>query len=202
MRVLYFIAAFVAMGTLAAFVARTLFAPTGLATGQPADPKEFLSGPQVGSKIPGPFEPLNINGKDAGEEACLYCRYGNAPVVMIFATKPTEGLDALVRHVEKAAVEAGRSGGVGACVVITESNEDTKTALSKLADKENLKQVVLGMIEPRFLKKYQLHSAAEVTVLLYSKLVVRVNHAYKPGELTEKVASDLGKEAATFLAEK
>jgi len=202
MRVLYFIAAFIAMGTLAAFVTRSLFAPAGLATGQAADANEFVSGPQVGSKIPGPFEALNINGKDAGEEACLYCRYGNAPVVMIFATKPTDGLNALIWHIEKAAVEAGKTGEVGACAVITESNADTKTALTKLADKENLKQVVLGMIEPRFLKKYQLHSAAEVTVLLYSKQVVRVNHAYKSGELTEKVASDLGQEAAIFLAEK
>ncbi len=202
MRVLYFVAAFVAMGMLAAFVSRSLFAPSGLATGQAADPNEFVSGPQVGSKIPGPFEALNINGKDAGEEACLYCRYGNAPVVMIFATKPTDGLNALVRDIEKAAVEATKTGEVGACAVITENNADTKTALTKLADKENLKHVVLGMIEPRFLKKYQLHSAAEVTVLLYSKQVVRVNHAYKTGELTEKVASDLGREAATFLAEK
>lgn len=201
MRVFYFIGAFIVMGMLAAFMARNLFAPSGLATGRPNDPNEFLSGPQVGAKIPGPFEPLNINGKDAGEEACLYCRYGNAPVVMIFATKPTEGLTALVRQVEKAAVGTGKGDEVGACVVITESNAETKTALTKLADQENLKKVVLGMVQRGQLKKYQLHPDAEVTMLLYSKQVIRVNHAYKAGELTEKVAGDLGNEAVKFFAE-
>jgi len=30
------------------------------------------SGPQVTEKVPGPFQPLNVNGPDAGKKACLY----------------------------------------------------------------------------------------------------------------------------------
>jgi hypothetical protein len=29
------------------------------------------SGPKVGNKIPGPFNPLNVTGEDAGEKRCL-----------------------------------------------------------------------------------------------------------------------------------
>jgi hypothetical protein len=29
------------------------------------------SGPQVGTTIPGPFNPLNVTGEDAGEKRCL-----------------------------------------------------------------------------------------------------------------------------------
>jgi hypothetical protein len=203
MRALYFLAAFLGVATLSTFVARSYFYPGEQADGGPAlDPNVFQSGPQVGSKIPGPFEPLNINGPDAGKEECLYCRYGDVPVAMIFATKPTEALSALIRRVEKAAEQAGKAGEVGACLVVTQSNADVEKALTKLADKENLKQVVLGMIEPRLLKKYQLHPDAEVTVLLYSKHVVRVNQAYKAGEFTEKVAEELGNETTKFLAAK
>jgi antitoxin component of MazEF toxin-antitoxin module len=58
------------------------------------------------------------------------------------------------------------------------------------------------MIEARFLKKYQLHPDAEVTVLLYSNQVIRVNRAYKKDEFTEKLAREVGEEAAKFLAAK
>jgi hypothetical protein len=193
MRVLYFAAAFLVMGTLAAFAARSFFRPGG---------SEFLSGPQVGSKVPGVFEALNINGKDAGEEACLYCRYGSAPVVMIFASKPTETLTTLLQPIEKGAAESAKAREVGACLVITQRNKEIRDSLGKLADKENYKQIVLGMIEPGGLKKYQLHADAEVTVLFYSNQVVRVNHAYKAGEFTEQVAREVGKEAADFLSAK
>ena len=50
---------------------------------------DVKSGPQVGSTLPGPFEPLNLNGPDAGDECCLFCKYGNNPVVMVFASKPS-----------------------------------------------------------------------------------------------------------------
>jgi hypothetical protein len=62
-----------------------------------AEPEDFLSGPQVESKIPGPFEPILMNGPNAGDAVCLYCQLGNAPTVMIFAPKPTDRLAAFVR---------------------------------------------------------------------------------------------------------
>lgn len=205
-RILYFMGAFILCGVTSGFLARWLFAPPSLAPGQSAS--EFQSGPQVGDKMPGPFHPLNINGKAAGDEDCLFCRYGNAPVVMVFAAKSTPGVTTLARQLEKAAAgaihhpEGNKEDEVGACLIVTENNDDVKGALTRLADAEKLKQVVLGMIESRYLKKYQLHSEAEVTVLMYSNQVVRVNRAYKAGELTEKAATEVGTEAATFLKQK
>jgi hypothetical protein len=164
-------------------------------------PGEFISGPQVGSKLPGPFEPLNINGADAGDEACLFCKYGNAPVVMIFASKPSDALTSLVQKVEKAAAGASRDE-IGACVVVTDASAETKTALNKLAGKENLKHVVLGMIEAEKMKQYELHPDAVVTVLLYSNQVVRLNRAFKTGELTEKAIAELAEETTKHYAAK
>jgi hypothetical protein len=184
-----------AAGALAAYFAAD--------RGTPARSGEFVSGPQVGSKIPGAFEPLNINGPDAGDEACLFCRFGNSPTVMVFATKPTEGVAAFTRQVEKAAAVATKAGNeVGACVVVTDPGEETRKELARLADKENLKNVILGVIEGRKLKAYELHPDAEVTVLLYDKRVVRVNRAFKAGEFTEKAVGELVPEVTKLYATK
>jgi hypothetical protein len=32
---------------------------------------DLKSGPQVGESIPGPFNPLNVNGPTAGQKQCL-----------------------------------------------------------------------------------------------------------------------------------
>ena len=100
-----------------------------------------MSGPPVGSKIPGPFEAFNINGEKAGEEDCLFCRYGNSSVAMIFATKPSEAVAALLEPIEKGAAEAMsiNHNNVGVCFVVTDSNAEIKSSLTKLAGKANYK---------------------------------------------------------------
>jgi len=196
MRAFYIAVAVVGLGVgaVAAYLA-------GRAPSDSGGSGEFVSGPQIGAKVPGAFEPLHVNGPDRGDEACVFCKYGNSPVVMIFAQKPSDALAVLVRKVEKAAAEA-IGGEVGACVVVTDTSDATKAALTKLADKENLKHVILAVIEPQKLKRYALHSDAEVTALLYSKQVVRANHAFKAGELTEKIVGEIADEAANLYAGK
>jgi hypothetical protein len=194
MRVLSIVAAVVVVGAVGAYLVAGRTTPTSAG--------EFVSGPQAGSKVPGAFEPLNINGPDAGDEACLFCKYGNAPVVMVFATKPTDGLAAFVRQLEKAAADAAKSAEVGACVVVTDTSDDTRKALGKLADKDNLKQVIVAVIDAPQLKAYKLHAEAEVTVLLYSKQVVRLNKAFRAGEFTEKAAGELATDVANHYSTK
>jgi hypothetical protein len=41
-----------------------------LLAGSAAEADKPKSGPQVGERIPGPFNPLNINGEDAGQKRC------------------------------------------------------------------------------------------------------------------------------------
>ncbi len=201
MRVFYFLAAFIVFATAATFLARGIYYPSNMTAEQPGEPGGFHSGPQPEVKVPGPFEPLNINGASAGKEECLYCRYGNAPTVMVFASRPSENLTSLIRNLDKAAATSGKPDDkIGACVIVTESNPETQAALTKIASQENLKHVILGMLDAREVKHYKLNPEAEATVLLYSKRVVRANHSYKPGELTLKTAEELGAEAGKFLA--
>src|ERR1700676_1472643 len=62
------------------------------------------SGPQVGEKVPGPFHPLNITGKSAGEKHCLYCDNGPAPVAVVFARELTPEVTALIKKLDDATV--------------------------------------------------------------------------------------------------
>ena len=75
--------------------------------------------------MPGPFEPLNLNGPDAGEEACLYCRFGNDPVVMVFARTQSDALTKLIEAAEKAAA-ANKARDLGACVVYLSTADPLK----------------------------------------------------------------------------
>jgi hypothetical protein len=154
----------------------------------------FASGPKVGAKLPGTFEPVLLNTADAGEECCVLCKFGNDPVVMVFAARPSAALAAMTQNLEKAALAA--KGPAGACVVVTDTSEATRTELKALAEKQGLKRVVLGVIDAPKLKHYALHPEAEATVLFYRKQVVSENRAFKAGEWTEKAAAELSEVVA------
>lgn len=154
------------------------------------------SGPQVGERVPGPFEPLHLTGPDAGEESCIFCKFGNDPVVLIFARAQSDGLTKLIAATEKAAAKH-QDAGLGTAVVYLDTGDDLKKSARKLADDEKLKLTVLTCIQPKDLESYKLAADADVTVLLYDKRTVRANHSFKKGELTdrtaEKVLADLPK---------
>lgn len=154
------------------------------------------SGPQVGDRLPGPFDPLHLSGPDAGEESCLFCKYGNDPVVMVFARSHSDGLAKLLKGAEAAAVKH-EAAGLGAAVVYLDTSAPLKASAKKLADDAKLKHAVLTCIEPKAMEAYKLSADADVTVLLYSNRTVRANHSFKKGELTdkavEKVLADLPK---------
>src|SRR5437667_4916749 len=103
-----------------------------LALSMPASaPDEFTSGPQVGATVPGQFLTLPLNGPDAGEETCLFCKYGNAPVAMIFAPKPSKELEKLVRELETAIAKAPEECGI--CAIVIDTSPVAKKELGKLA---------------------------------------------------------------------
>lgn len=161
---------------------------------------EFVSGPQVGTKLPGTFEPLHINGGDAGEECCIFCQYGNGPVAMVFAAKPSPAVAGLVAKLEK--IAAGAKGPTGACVIVMDTSNESRTELKQLAERQNLKHVVLAVINPGELKRYAVHPDAENTVILFNNQVVRVNRAFRAGELTEAAAEQIAKQAREHYAAK
>ncbi|MEZ6139365.1 MAG: hypothetical protein R3B84_02230 [Zavarzinella sp.] len=159
---------------------------------------ELKSGPQVGEKVPGPFHPLNINGEDAGEKACLFCKNGNAPVAMIFARKNTPELMALVKKID-AATESNKAASMGSFVVFLSDSPEMEAELKKAAKEASLKQCVLSIDNPAGPKGYNVAKDSDVTVVLYRARTVKANHAFKAGELNEKAIEKIVSEIPKIL---
>jgi hypothetical protein len=158
---------------------------------------DLKSGPQVGEDVPGPFHPLNVNGEDAGKKACLYCKAGDSPVVAIFARRVDDAaLKKLIAKVEDTAAKNPKAE-LNSFVVFCSNNDKLEGELKGFAEKANLKNVVLAIEVPAGPDKYNINREADVTVVLYKERVVKANHSFARGKLTEKdidtVSADIAK---------
>ena len=120
---------------------------------------------------------------------------------MIFAREVTDGLTSLVKKIDEA-TEKNHTCRMGSFVVFCSDEEGLKKKLEDLAEKKSLKKTVLTIDNPAGPEGYDIAKGADVTVLLYVGQTVKVNHAYKKGELTEREASRIVEELPKILPEK
>ncbi len=116
---------------------------------------------------------------------------------MIFAREITGPLTSLVKKID-AATGKNSDARMGSFVVFLSDDENMEQKLKDLAKKENLKHTVLSLMpNPAGPSGYNVNKEADVTVVLYTKQNVKVNHAYKKGELkeadVEKIVGELPK---------
>lgn len=162
---------------------------------------ELTSGPQVGEKLAGPFQPLNINGSSAGEKHCLYCENGSNPVVMIFARNPEcPQTIKLIKEVD-ATVAKNEGCKMGAFVVFCTDDSTAETKIKALCEKEKFKKIVLSIDSPAGPKGYKVAKDADVTVVLYTDRTVKANCAHKAGELKDESIQKVIKDVAKIAPE-
>ena len=167
-----------------------------------ASAAEIKSGPQPGEKIPGPFNPLNINGEDAGEKRCLVCKNGTNPVIMVFARSTDDPAVAkLIKAVDDATAK-NASADMGSFVVFCTDDDKAETKLKELAEKEKYKKVILSIDNPAGPKKYNISQEADVTVVFYNQHMVKANHAFKAGELKDGDITKIVSEVSTITPSK
>ena len=145
------------------------------------------SGPQVGEKVPGPFEPLNINGDNAGKKFCQYCINGPNPVAMVFARDCNPAVKKLIKEID-AATAKNSDAKMGSFFVFLSDDEALEKKLKEIAKKDELKKTVLT-IDPANapeVEAYNIDPGADVTVVLYTGRVVKANFAFKKGQMTDK----------------
>jgi protein-disulfide isomerase len=146
--------------------------------------EQLTSGPQVGDKVPGPFEPLNVTGPDAGKERCLYCKNGTHPVAMIFAREVSKPVARLIKKIDQATAHHSDAH-MGSFVVFLSGSDAMPEHLKKLAEKEGIKHTILSVMESAP-KAYDINPQADVTVVLYTNHTVKANYAFEKGQLTDK----------------
>jgi hypothetical protein len=157
-----------------------------------AEPK---SGTQVGEKV-FPFHPLNCTGDHAGEKYCLICENGPNPVAMIFARRVTPELTRLIKRIDEATAK-NKERSMGSFVVLLSDSDNLEIELKELAKKEKIQHCILAIDDPEGPKGCNIAPEAEVTVVLYSMQIVKANHTFKKGELSDKgieaIVADLAK---------
>ncbi|MCC6419857.1 MAG: hypothetical protein IT429_16610 [Gemmataceae bacterium] len=113
---------------------------------------------------------------------------------MIFARDITGPLTSLVKKIDASNVKNAK---MGSFVVFLNDDEGLADKAKSLAKKEGLKKTVLSIDNPAGPQGYNVAKDADVTVVLYNKRNVKVNFAFKKGELNEqaveKVVSALSK---------
>lgn len=108
-------------------------------------------------------------------------------MVCVFARKTSEPLASLVKKIDEKIGENGKLKSF--TVILTDKGDKTTDELKKLAADASIKHVPLTIVQnldgPG---EYDLSRDAEVTVLMWKRHKVKVNHAFKGG-LTDKDVS-------------
>ena len=115
---------------------------------------------------------------------------------MIFAREVNDGLTSLVKKIDEATAK-NRDCRMGSFVVFCSDEEGLKKKLEDLVDKEKLTRTILTIDNPAGPDGYDIAKDAEVTVVLYTKQKVKVNYAFKKGEMkaadVDKIMADVAK---------
>jgi hypothetical protein len=153
----------------------------------PAEGDRLKSGPQAGDNLPGPFYPLVAHSGEpgvVGKRIDFSEKYGQSPVVLVFAREITNPLTTLVKKLD-AEVAKRKSAKLRAIVVILSDDYALETSLKDYGKKKAIKHVNLAIMEPDSARPYKVSKEADVTVVMYKRRKVEANHAFKKGELNE-----------------
>jgi hypothetical protein len=106
-------------------------------------------------------------------------------VVAIFAREVTPALTSLVKKIDEATAKNEKDE-MGSFVVMLSDDKAMRDQLKALAKKEKIKETVLTVYESKGPEDYDIAKDADVTVLLYVRKKVKVNYAFRKGELQDK----------------
>jgi hypothetical protein len=125
-----------------------------------------------------------------------YC--GANPVVLVFARDLTEPLTRLIEGLNSRLAEL-KSAKARAIVVFLSNDGGLEKDLQEFATREGIKKVALAIMEPPGPKYYKLSREADVTVLLYNRQKVVVNHAFRKNGLNEKSREQVLKDVLKII---
>jgi hypothetical protein len=120
---------------------------------------------------------------------------------MIFAREISDPLTSLVKKIDAATGEHSDCS-MGSFVVFCSDDEGLKDKLADLAKTQKLEHTVLTLDNPSGPPGYKVSKDADVTVILYVKKTVKVNHAYAKGEFTAKDVDMIVGEVSEILPKK
>lgn len=145
---------------------------------------------EVGEQV-GAFYVKDVTGPAAGTALCYRCRYGDRPVVSIFARNVDDKLAALLKEVDGIVGQNSGKDMAAFLVVMSDDPAGQEEKLKQLAKDNELKNTPLTTFEdangPR---NYRIGKDAEITVMMWVDGTLKVNETLKQADLTpEKIAA-------------
>ena len=112
---------------------------------------------------------------------------------MVFARTQNDNLASLVKKIDAATTKEN----VNSFVVLLSDDEGAPDKLKSMAEQNKINKTVLAVDNVTGPQAYKVAKEADVTVVMYNKRKVVVNHAFGPGQLNasaiDRVVSDIPK---------
>jgi hypothetical protein len=161
---------------------------------------EIQSGLEKGTKLPA-FYVNDVTGPNkGGEELCYRCRYGNQPVVSVFAKEMTEEVAQLSKELDNVVAKNRDQKMAGFVVLMSDTPEKVAPTLKAAAEKHKIEQMPLttfnGINGP---ESYKLNSKADVTVMMWVEGKVKVSQGLSKSDLNKETIAKLVSETKTIL---
>ena len=170
-----------------------------VAAGSVSTAAEVKSGIEVGSRV-GAYTVNDCTGPNAGKSLCYRCQYGKRPVVNIFAREMDGNVQELIAKIDEK-VGQNRDKKMAAFVVhLTDDADKSSSELKKIADSKKIKNTPLTNFEGQAgPSSYKISKDADITVLMWVNSKVKVNHAFKKGDLSKDKIDTLVNETSKIL---
>jgi len=158
---------------------------------------EIKSGLQVGDYADA-FDVKDCSSAQTrGKTLCYRWVYGGRPVVAVFTRSLDDNVVSLAKELQAKLFENSNKQLRAFVVVLSDKPKKQEDKLSTLAQMNRLRTLPLTVFkDAKGPPDYKIATEAEVTVLLWTGLQVKANHAFATGELNEvtikKVIASLG----------
>jgi hypothetical protein len=162
--------------------------------------EKVQSGLEKGAKVPA-FNVTDVTGPAKGDgELCYRCRYGNQPVVAVFAKEMTDEVAALTKELDGIVAKNRDQKMAGFVVLLSDTPEKAAPSLTKTAEKMKIEQLPLttfkGTAGP---SGYKINEKADVTVMMWLEGTVKVSEGFNKGDLTKDAISKVVAETKQIL---
>ena len=113
---------------------------------------------------------------------------------MVFARDLSAPVTSLVKKIEACTAKNAKDKKMCSFAVFMSDEEGLDKKLKDFAEKEKIEKCALTIDNPSGPSPYKIAKDADVTVLLYLDKHVKVNHAFKKGELNDEAIAKILKD--------
>ena len=161
---------------------------------------EIQSGLEKGDSVP-PFNVKDVTGPaKSGNELCYRCRYGDQPVISIFAKEMTDEVAQLSKELDNVIAKNRDQKMAGFVVLMSDDPKKVASTLTAAAEKHNISQMPLttfkGIQGP---EGYKINSKADVTVMMWKDGRVTISQGMNVSDINKESIAKLVKETKTIL---